>query len=50
LDRNYINHNQEKIQFKVGQTAQAEIITRRRRIAEVIFEPLQKLREGGLNL
>lgn len=50
LERNYINHNQEKINFQAGQSATAEIVTRRRRIAEVIFEPLQKLEEGGLNL
>jgi len=50
LDRNYIQHNQQKIEFQIGQSANAEIITRRRRIAEVIFEPLQKLQEGGLHL
>jgi len=49
LDHNYIEHKQQKIDFQVGQTAKVEIITRRRRIAEVIFEPIQKLREGGLN-
>jgi len=50
LDRNYVKHNQEKIKFKAGQNANAEIIIRRRRIADVIFDPIQKLQEGGLNL
>ncbi|NBD18556.1 MAG: HlyD family type I secretion periplasmic adaptor subunit [Cyanobacteria bacterium] len=50
LDRNYIKHNQEKIKFKAGQSANAEIIIRRRRIANVIFDPIKKLQEGGLNL
>ncbi|AFZ43300.1 secretion protein HlyD family protein [Halothece sp. PCC 7418] len=50
LDRNYIQHNQQTIQFQPGQSASAEIVTRRRRIAEVIFEPLRKLRESGFKL
>lgn len=50
LNRNYVEHNQQKIEFQPGQSASAEIVTRRRRIAEVIFEPVKKLREGGLNL
>lgn len=50
LDRNYIEHNNQKIAFQAGQSANAEIVIRRRRIAEVIFEPFQKLKEGGLNL
>lgn len=50
LDRNYIKHNGQEITFQPGQSANAEIVIRRRRIAEVIFEPFQKLKEGGLNL
>ncbi|QDZ39344.1 HlyD family type I secretion periplasmic adaptor subunit [Euhalothece natronophila Z-M001] len=50
LEQNYITNNQRKIQFQPGQTANAEIIIRRRRIIDVIFDPLKQLQEGGLNL
>jgi HlyD family secretion protein len=50
LGQNYIKHNQEKLKFQAGQSANAEIVIRRRRIADVIFDPIKKLQEGGLNL
>jgi HlyD family secretion protein len=50
LDRNYVTAQQEKIFFKAGQTATADIIIRRRRIADVLFDPLKQLQKGGINL
>jgi HlyD family secretion protein len=50
LDRNYINANQQTIQFKAGQTATADIIIRRRRIADVLLAPLKQLQKGGIDL
>ncbi|MEA5620118.1 HlyD family efflux transporter periplasmic adaptor subunit [Cronbergia sp. UHCC 0137] len=50
LDRNYVKANDQTIKFKPGQTATAEIIIRRRRIADIIFEPLKKLQTDGVNL
>lgn len=49
LDRNYVTENQEKIYFKPGQTASADIIIRRRRIIDVILDPIRQLKEGGAN-
>jgi hemolysin D len=49
LDRNYVTENQEKIYFKPGQTASAEIIIRRRRIIDIILDPIRQLKEGGAN-
>jgi hemolysin D len=38
------------IEFRAGQTANAEIVTRQRRIVDVILEPMKKLQQSGLNL
>ncbi|NJO40915.1 MAG: HlyD family type I secretion periplasmic adaptor subunit [Cyanobacteria bacterium CRU_2_1] len=40
---------QHAVQLKAGQTAQAEIVTRQRRIIEVILDPIRQLQEGGIN-
>ncbi|NJR52206.1 MAG: HlyD family efflux transporter periplasmic adaptor subunit [Leptolyngbyaceae cyanobacterium CSU_1_3] len=49
LDRTYIIKDQQKVSLKSGQTASAEIITRRRRIIDVMLDPLKKL-QTGINL
>ena len=46
LNQNAINAKGQLFQFKPGQTAQAEIVTRRRRIADVLLDPLKKLQHG----
>ncbi len=53
LDRNYVttnNPNNQTVQFKPGQTATAEIIIRRRRIADILLDPIKQLQEGGSSL
>lgn len=50
IDRNSINANGQTIQFKPGQTATADIIIRRRRIADVLLDPLKQLQKGGIDL
>lgn len=50
LNRSYIIHEQQKIPLKAGQTANVEIITRQRRIADILLEPIQKLRKDQLTL
>ncbi|NJO79371.1 MAG: HlyD family efflux transporter periplasmic adaptor subunit [Cyanobacteria bacterium RM1_2_2] len=42
--------NQAAISFKAGQTATAEIVVRRRRIMEILLEPIRKLQKGGISL
>jgi hemolysin D len=49
LERHHIIKDQQKISFKSGQTATAEIVTRQRRIADLLFEPIQKM-QSGINL
>ena len=50
LDRNYVRTEHQTVQFKPGQTASAEIIIRRRRIADIILDPIKQLQKGGINL
>jgi hemolysin D len=52
LDRDYVttkNPNNSTVQFKPGQTATAEIIIRRRRIADILLDPIRQLQEDGNN-
>jgi HlyD family secretion protein len=50
LDRNYVTANNHPIEFKAGQTASAEIIIRRRRIADILLDPIRQLQKGGIDL
>ncbi|HEY9596776.1 MAG TPA: HlyD family efflux transporter periplasmic adaptor subunit, partial [Cyanophyceae cyanobacterium] len=50
LDRNSVTSEQGSIQFKAGQTASADIIIRRRRIADILLDPIRQLQKGGMNL
>jgi hemolysin D len=52
LEQNAVNGTApgEAIEFRAGQTASAEIVTRQRRIMDVILEPVKKLQQTGLNL
>ncbi|HEY9650386.1 MAG TPA: HlyD family efflux transporter periplasmic adaptor subunit [Coleofasciculaceae cyanobacterium] len=50
LDRNSVTDEQGSIQFKAGQTASADIIIRRRRIADILLDPIRQLQKGGMNL
>lgn len=50
LERSYINANHQIIPFKAGQTATADIIIRRRRIADLLLDPLKQMQKDGLNL
>jgi hemolysin D len=39
-----------KTAFKAGQTATADIVIRRRRIADVLLAPIKQLQKGGIDL
>jgi hemolysin D len=49
LDRNFIRDRNQQVLLKPGQTGMAEIVTRRRRIADVILDPLKKM-QGNVSL
>lgn len=50
LDRSYVTANNQTIQLKAGQTAIAEIIIRRRRIADILLDPIRQIQKGGISL
>lgn len=50
LDRNYVTDEHKRIQFKAGQTASADIVIRRRRIADMLLDPIRQLKKGGIKL
>jgi hemolysin D len=39
-----------RIELKAGQMATAEIVTRQRRVLDVLLDPIKKLQQGGINL
>lgn len=50
LSRDYVVEDGQKVMFQAGQTAVADIVVRRRRLAAYILDPIQKLKEDGVNL
>lgn len=50
LERNYVTANNQLIKFKPGQTATAEIITRQRRIIDVLLDPIRQIQKSNLSL
>ena len=50
LETNFVTAKHQNIKFKAGQTANADIIIRRRRIADILLEPFRKLQKGGIDL
>ncbi|HEY9729279.1 MAG TPA: HlyD family efflux transporter periplasmic adaptor subunit [Chroococcales cyanobacterium] len=50
LDKHHVTANNRPVYFKAGQTGSADIILRRRRIADILFEPIRQLQKGGLNM
>ena len=50
LDRNYMIHENQRVELKAGQTANAEIIIRKRRIMTLLLDPIRRLQKGGINL
>ena len=50
LERNYIVDDAQKIAFKPGQTATADIVIRRRRIIDLLLDPIRKIEQDGIDL
>ena len=50
LERNYVVDENQKIWFKPGQTATADIVIRRQRVIDVLLDPLKKLQQDGIEL
>ena len=50
LEQDYVEHEGKAVELRAGQTANAEIIIRKRRILDILFDPFRKLKEGGITL
>ncbi|MEM8674931.1 MAG: HlyD family efflux transporter periplasmic adaptor subunit [Cyanobacteria bacterium P01_G01_bin.67] len=50
LERNYVVEEKQKIWFKPGQTATADVVIRRQRIIDVLLDPIKKLQQDGIEL
>jgi len=50
LDQPYIEAGNRRIPLTPGQTANAEVIIRQRRVIDFILDPFKKLQKGGLEL
>ena len=50
LERDYVKDRLEKVLFKPGQTASADIVIRQQRIIDILLEPIKKLEQDGIDL
>lgn len=50
LEQNYIQKDGERIPLTPGQTANAEVIVRQRRVIDFVLDPFKKLHKNGLEL
>lgn len=49
LEQDHITENNKPINLKAGQTASADIVIRRRRILDVLLDPIKKLKQDGID-
>lgn len=50
LQKDYVTKNQQQIKFRPGQTATADIVIRRRRILDVVLDPIRQLNSDGIKM
>ncbi|MEH2024422.1 HlyD family efflux transporter periplasmic adaptor subunit [Nostoc sp.] len=50
LDRQYVQSGNKRILLGAGQTANAEVIIRQRRVIDFVLDPFKKLQKGGLEM
>lgn len=50
LEKDHVTENGKVIAFKAGQTLSADIIIRRRRIIDVLLDPIKQIQKDGINL
>lgn len=50
LEQDHIIEEGQPIQFKPGQTASADIVIRKRRIIDLLLDPIRKLKAGGIEM
>ncbi|MBW4476199.1 MAG: HlyD family efflux transporter periplasmic adaptor subunit [Tolypothrix brevis GSE-NOS-MK-07-07A] len=50
IDQQYIENGTKRIPLSAGQTANAEVIIRQRRVIDFVLDPFKKLQKGGLEM
>ncbi|MBW4644749.1 MAG: HlyD family efflux transporter periplasmic adaptor subunit [Goleter apudmare HA4340-LM2] len=50
LEQQYVQNGNKRILLTAGQTANAEVIIRQRRIIDFVLDPFKKLQKGGLEM
>ncbi|BAZ40657.1 HlyD family secretion protein [Calothrix sp. NIES-4101] len=50
LEQQYVDNGEKRISLSAGQTANAEVIIRQRRIIDFVLDPFKKLQKGGLEM
>ncbi|MBN3909477.1 MAG: HlyD family efflux transporter periplasmic adaptor subunit [Nostoc sp. NMS1] len=50
LDQQYVQTGNKRIPLGAGQTANAEVIIRQRRVIDFVLDPFKKLQKGGLEI
>ncbi len=50
LDQQYVQNGEKRIPLTAGQTANAEVVIRQRRVIDFVLDPFRKLQKGGLEM
>ncbi|MEM8810438.1 MAG: HlyD family type I secretion periplasmic adaptor subunit, partial [Cyanobacteria bacterium P01_G01_bin.38] len=50
LEQDHVIHENTPVQLQAGQLANAEVIVRRRKIIDILLDPIRQLKESDLNL
>ncbi|MEH2414193.1 HlyD family efflux transporter periplasmic adaptor subunit [Nostoc sp.] len=50
LEQQYVENGNKRIPLGAGQTANAEVIIRQRRVIDFVLDPFKKLQKGGLEM
>ncbi|YAF93724.1 MAG: HlyD family efflux transporter periplasmic adaptor subunit [Nodularia sp. CChRGM 3473] len=50
LEQKYVQNGEQRIPLSPGQTANAEVIVRQRRVIDFVLDPFKRLQKGGLEL
>ena len=50
LERNYVQNHEKTVTLTPGQTASAEVIIRKRRVADILLNPFKSLKQGRVQM
>jgi HlyD family secretion protein len=50
LEKQYVDNGEKRVALMPGQTADAEVVIRQRRIIDFVLDPFKKLQKDGLEM